>query len=405
MNDKPRFTEPAQVLQAIDAVQERIKNRLDHANKISDYCDYLRSLDDPGLAEEIAFKRALAAKHARAAQRLQEIHLVKLGQVLTLLQTPTLFQGPGPFAPRPSRHLRKIKVDNPAFHHQSAPMEKLKRWCHAHPFKLAAFVGLDTFLATMAGVRPDLLPILLAAFLCLLVVIFYTLHSELRVILALGLALSLRPVQAQEQPIQPATAPVVIGVAVIVVGGVAIYLVARFCQKHFPPPPARDTNAPPAAVPVDDYAASHSYAVNGSCFEPSSDWPAVVLQIDWQLQDQQLLVSTRLAASQETADWSTYQSRLAAYGIGLPDNGQVGQSFFGWAGQPATQAQVPIYFAASGTITLGSCPEPACVVIDRSVDLEHWERVLESQNCQANLRGRLIDTQIADQTFYRVSLQ
>lgn len=113
------------------------------------------------------------------------------------------------------------------------------------------------FLAVAAIAAYTCAPIGLAYFTVLIVLMGISVcrHNRGVTLLLVGcLLLAPLPVRVQAQPnpkVQEACVPFIIGGAVVIVGGIVIYKMVKFCQKHFPPPPSSNpppsgTNAPPS---------------------------------------------------------------------------------------------------------------------------------------------------------------
>jgi hypothetical protein len=101
-------------------------------------------------------------------------------------------------------------------------------------------------------------PLLAATVVGLFILVWFGLvRKGIVLVLALAIATS-SSTKAQEPAL-----PYAVGAVVVVVGGVAVYKLVKFCQKRFP----KDTNAPPEQA---SNGAAWTYAAMGSCYSPAS---------------------------------------------------------------------------------------------------------------------------------------
>lgn len=200
-----------------------------------------------------------------------------------------------------------------------------------------------------------------------------------------------------EEPLQPAVAPVVIGGVVIIVGGVIVYSTVKFCQKHFPKTPPKDTNS---------VAAAWTYNSMGSCFVPASDEPVVERSVElagFVLGDGTLIsyISPKVDfAVEDAADWT---ADLAQWGLTI--SGNVPSESYSRGCVPISRQDSPIILGADARrlITFREMDRPSvALTVERSTDLIEWNSVV---NLSVNVRTqfRIFDVSEAPQTFYRIT--
>jgi hypothetical protein len=163
-------------------------------------------------------------------------------------------------------------------------------WVKSHPFKAVGFTCVFSVLSTALAFRDDLVRPGLAVYGVMLSLFVLVLWLDTRKTIAILLAACLLftsapPAQSHTQHTD-GCGPVIVGIVVVVVGGIAIYKVVRFCQKKFGPTPDKGTNAPDdeftfsaaassstASSTDDDAAASYSASASDIyCWE--EQWPA-----------------------------------------------------------------------------------------------------------------------------------
>jgi len=342
-------------------------------------------------------------------------------------------------------------------------MRSLLKWMSGHPIKACLFAVVFTFTAAVVALTGIPLKAGIVAYAGLVVLFALIMRRDIRravatiIVVCCMLAQNQR-VQAadpspipvnfvglendgmqfnadqfliplfpvEEQQIQPAAGGVAIGVVVVVVGGVAVYFLAKTCQRLFPKTPKPNTNAPPdeligilGAAGVgssDDYAASWMYSSYSSCYFPGDFRAAAggsetevptLMELDGTVLYGENGLEFRLATTQKLSVEDNMQgpagfaSDLAANGITF---GTVGQMSFGKNGRPVSAAEVPISFSSndgtSYTVTISNGNPTYSVALERSSDLVVWETV-STANISVGQRIRLLDATVSNQMFYR----
>lgn len=296
-------------------------------------------------------------------------------------------------------------------------LTQLLHWIKARPFHAIALASLTSVVATCwateAFDRGFLMTAALVTVLLTALVIWRT--PVLVALLASALVCSTHA--APDADPQPAGA-VVAGVVVVVIGGVAVVYVVKFCQKHFP----KTTNAPISisldGPEPDAYAGAWSYMSLGSCDLPGTDLTATAafqpgapeslrrVELTGVMESSPEGSRFRLHTLQsapslpgDTTDFASWNEGLRAHGIRWPD--YVGQPVFGRGGQPAGADAVPIHFdALNRTVTIGSGAVHSAT-LERSVDLHHWEPVV-TLLLPAGQSVRFSDLSASPSLFYRV---
>lgn len=305
-------------------------------------------------------------------------------------------------------------------------MKTLNQWTHAHPWKGIGFAVLFTWIATFASFRDDLKWQCLSAYLVGIVAFICVWMWDHRKVIVLGLCLAI-PIstlaQSDPPPQEPPPAESELGCAivVIIVGGLIVYGLNKFCQKHFSPPPkGPNTNTTTSiyiaqdVAPDPDTAASLNASSCGSCSVPTirglvvNMEKPVTFEITGQVTENEyqqplvLIDSARLAPVQtNTMTFADYQAAVAEHGITVTEHGQ-GESYYGKNGQPTTADQVPISFNTDRSVNVSNGSPPGVILIERSNDLQKWETALLTY-VSMGYRFRFVDTSLAPQTFYRVS--
>lgn len=313
-------------------------------------------------------------------------------------------------------------------------MKQLKAWAHGHPITAVIFSMLTAFLATSARLRPDWLVGCLLAFALLLLALVLTMRRTLPVLLVLAMAVA--PLEAradQDDGGQGGGCPgaAIAGVVCLVVGGVAIYMLASFCAKTFPkPPPPKPpvTNSIPTNVTFTASASavgSGSAATDGASFgiTEMGSCPAVCLAGEGGSGDsvkttyaitlhvergtepgEAFLRPVALDAYTGQAaslDWQGYVTNAAAYGLSV--TGRAGDHSYSHNGQPCQADQSPfLWDAQRGLIKYGTGSQTYyTVVVERSEDLRHWTPALKTE-VEVGRTIQLVDTSDRQQQrFYR----
>ena len=297
--------------------------------------------------------------------------------------------------------------------------QALVGWMKAHPIKAVGFAVAFTGLAAFAGFLPRTGELICGGLFALLLVVFLVIlrNDVKRLAFLLVLAIGLQQIKSEEpQGLAWCAA------AVIVVGGVATYCLAKYCSKKFPRTPPADTNSPPqefsfvmaAGASSGDMAASASSGCD-SCYDGmslrmlSDSQPLksleIIAEVDYQGELRiSSLMETVVPQDREdaTITRSEFDAEIAQHGIQLAT--RYGDMYFGLNGRPATQAQVPIFFDhlpdGSLTIQVGSGPQYD-VVLERSVDLARWYPVIRT-GIGVGRKHRFMDLTGESQIFYRL---
>lgn len=299
--------------------------------------------------------------------------------------------------------------------------QALVGWMKAHPIKAVGFATLFTGLATFAGFLPHTGEVICLGLFLLLLIIFMVViaHDSKKWVALLVLAIGLQQVTSEEREEPQGLAWC--AAAVIVVGGVATYCLAKYCSKKFPKTPAKDTNAPPEefsfvmAAGADSMAASASSGCD-SCYIPGGLSPSlldtepvksleIIAEVDYQ-GDLRIssLMETVVPEGREDASLTReeFDAAIAQHGIQLAT--RYGDYYFGLNGRPASQEQVPIFFDhlpdGSLTIRVGD-GEQYEVVLERSIDLSRWYPIMRT-SIGAGRKYRFMDLTSELQVFYRL---
>lgn len=207
-------------------------------------------------------------------------------------------------------------------------------------------------------------------------------------------------------------APVVIGGVVVIVGGVIIYKVAKFCQRKFPKNPP-NTNDPPAfimATPGSGTdAAAWTYGSMGSCYVPppsfnaASEGPAAINFSIWIKADLTPSITYLHGGEDGIQDVDGWNADLAGWGLSMSSNGP--SESYSHDGVPVPREASPIAFGAdlSHMVSVIKDGVPNVTVrIERSYDLVEWGAVLEA-SVPVGMSLQLDDVSESSQTFYRVT--
>jgi len=201
-----------------------------------------------------------------------------------------------------------------------------------------------------------------------------------------------------------------VGVVVLVGGGVVVYKMVRFCQRHFP---RSDTNQPPETNLwaqggySDQYGGAWSWTSSGSCYSPAAvadpaNVRLALFRMDCSLENGVLRVRPSMASTNQIEDASEWFADLAAWGLSMNPHGY-GQSF-SRNGVPCDPSAVPIRFVPDADHSIVIAGATGRILIERSPDLATWE-VLNVVSVPAGMRVRMEDVGQAEQTFYRVSVR
>lgn len=297
-------------------------------------------------------------------------------------------------------------------------IRELTGWIKAHKPTAIFFAVIFAGIAVYAGL--DHIPlkwgISIYAFVILCWLLVYNMdRKDVSLILILTLLAGTLPAKAEPVPDQPQAGGAGVAVVVIVVGGVAVYLLVKTCQRLFPKAPKPDPSTNEvffAVAPAsDDYAASWTYSSYGSCYLPgefrAASVPAgppvlmeITMQVDWTGQ-----ASAQIAPINPEDNYTElagFKNLLTANGLTFYDHG-FGQKSFGKNGRPATEAEVPIRFDdGTYTVDLSNGGPSSTLILERSFDLITWEPIHRTKvGYGQSLRFR--DLTLTSQAFYRVS--
>ena len=278
-----------------------------------------------------------------------------------------------------------------------------RSWVLAHPFTaIICSAALATTAALMAVCNEMTFWIGLVVMALIIGLMAFSCWKFVPLLLLLA-----TNIRGAEQPPREEAVAWGVGIVVIVGGGVVVYKMVRFCQKHFP---RSDTNAPAAtnllAQGADAYGGAWTYAPSGSCYSPSVVDPAnarvACFQMDCWLERGSLRVRPFLAANNQTESASEFAADLAAWGLTMNPHGE-GQSF-SRNGVPCEPGAVPIRFLPDIEHTVVIAGTTQAVLVERSGDLATWETV-SVLSIPAGMRVRVQDVGELEQSFYRVSLR
>lgn len=293
---------------------------------------------------------------------------------------------------------------------------QLWQWAKAHPVKAGFFACLFIVIGVCAGAMSDywVVRIGLPVFALGLGLFIWTLRVDMKKLIGLGLAFALCGLaRANPEPAEPELQPaayVAAGVVVVTVGTVAVFMIYRFCQRHFepPPPPPPEPEAEAEAEPepeAEGAAAAATFQNMGSCLElvPASisiTPEPTVLELTGQIVgDDFRLTSLRKVESAGSVDFDELNTALSRHGIQLDDH-YTGLPHYGRNGEPARPEDVPVRvdMAKRAIVLRGG---GSTMYVERSIDLETWEPVLSAQVPDGQ-RIRLLDTITSDRMFYRI---
>lgn len=223
----------------------------------------------------------------------------------------------------------------------------------------------------------------------------------------------------QPQPIVGA----VCGVVVIVVGGIIVYKLAKFCQRKFSKPPdPPSTNDPPANLvfaldgPQPSYGGANTPSTCPSCpvsfgalaqdaGRAASETPFQLTAFVDDSSGAPIVVMTASLVEPDTQqeDWAAFTADLAGWGLTLSPY-HVGASSYSINGQPCDASQSPISFDFAGNVTVDLGGPLYSVLVERSSDLISWQPILQTF---VSAQTPLVVTDVSSerQSFYRVSAE
>lgn len=281
-------------------------------------------------------------------------------------------------------------------------MKQFFAWVKDHPFKAAGWATAFTFVATYFSTRDDLLLTFgLPIFFALVVTFAVALSRDMRKVVLVVCLLTVTPSGLRAQPDLKPAGGVAVGVVVVVVGGVAIYLLVRFCQRVFPEPPPPPPD-PPEPEPA-HFAASTTFQPLGSCYTPGLVPASVprdpdVVEIAGTLTADGFRVdSLRRVESPGSMNFDEFRTALSRHGISL-DEHVTGAVYYGAEGEPVGPDQTPITLDRAGQVTLRGATHT--VLVEWSGDLRTWEPILKTRLPEGQ-PVRLIDSSGSEATFYR----
>ena len=300
-------------------------------------------------------------------------------------------------------------------------MKDLKKWLHAHPVKACAFTCYWSVLTTWLAFRSDTLLECAALYLpsfAILAFVFWQDFRRFALTAAIAFAL-LSPATTNAEPDVEPVPPLIaggavvgytVGCAVSIVGIVCTYKFIKFCQKQFP----IGTNTSQVFNPAhaSTYGAAWLYEPMGSCTfdlaakpptEPPAP-PATVVTLDIAAASPDS-VTTHLSLQRNapTQTFAEFQAELLRDGLRLNSYPTTSPSL-SRTGQPCSEAESIFTFnPIDHTATVNSGYDAIHLVIDTSVDLQQWYRVL-SVEVPAGSTIQLTDATISEaHRFYRVS--
>jgi len=289
-------------------------------------------------------------------------------------------------------------------------------WIKAHPYKAVLFSALFVLVSGCAGAAT--LPwTWFAAVYGPLIVIWLAVMARDSRFLPIAVLIAVFVTPPSRPKAEAGIVPVVVGVTVVVVGGIAIYKIVNFCQRHFSPQP-KATNDPPEFSfdgPA-DCGATLSFSAVGSCYEPPAGLAVIAadtfadapetpfrLEIVVSGDGSPSIAAFQVEPAADQVDWDTEESQLADLGLTLSPYG-------GWAdsysvnGLACGPEDCPISFDQDGTSTLNLGGPLHRVLIERTHGLSQWDTVMATV-VPANLPMVLTDTCSEGMTIYRVSAQ
>jgi len=203
-----------------------------------------------------------------------------------------------------------------------------------------------------------------------------------------------------------------VAVVVVVVGGVAVYMLVKTCQRLFPKTQAPSTNSPAFLPGGADTGGSWTYSGWVSCYEPAGaeqQWPQVTMELSGRIDESdegkpffRLTASRRLTRAEDSQDMLAFQADLARHGIGV---GPIGTMCYGRNGRPAYEEETPIRFSQVGEqhlVTVNSESGPSVpMVIQRSFDLKSWSDY-GYVSMPVGQQFKMVDTTTRQSAFYRI---
>jgi hypothetical protein len=196
-------------------------------------------------------------------------------------------------------------------------------------------------------------------------------------LLALVLCLSIATPQKSESA-APA-AGVIVGVSVVVVAGVVIIVIVRFCQKHFQSVPP--TNAPPS---VDEFAENWT-GTCGSCVT-LGDVSLLPQPTHVRIEvDEHKHARFSVIPPSELVGITEFRNELSPWGL-TASGSKIGES---WDFGPGWMHYRP-HDAQTRTLTL-----------EQSNDLVHWENVIEAE-IPVGMKVEIRDVSFEGSSYYRI---
>jgi hypothetical protein len=287
-------------------------------------------------------------------------------------------------------------------------MNTIKRWIAARPFTAISLAALFTLTAAIGGFREDWLPWMIGPYIMGLIYMCLSISRyTVPLLLSVGIVINCTREMARAQEERPAAGPAGVAVVVVVVGGVAIYLMVRTCQRLFPKTPKGGTNEPPNFLPggTPDCAGSWTYSGWVSCYTPMDDSapPTVTLELSGNMESngELRLTASRKLGADEMLEPLEFHRNLAEHGITY---GTIGEKSYGLWGRPAEAQEVPIAFSedANGNkiVSVNSEQPMLTIALERSPDMIRWTRIGTSKMAVGQ-RMRIVDTTTSGQMFYR----
>jgi hypothetical protein len=182
---------------------------------------------------------------------------------------------------------------------------------------------------------------------------------------------------SRAEDLQPSGAGGAVCLVVIVVGGIAVYQIVKFCKRNFDPPPRPDTNALlHATTQTAQYASC--IPVSSCAPEAGTGAAAAGFRLTGIIHDSATgpllhITSHAVLTEANTITADEYTAALAAHGL-RPSSPF--ERAFARAGEPAPASEVPISYADGvTTVPLGTGPLHQ-VVIEASDDLRSWQPLL-----------------------------
>jgi hypothetical protein len=293
-------------------------------------------------------------------------------------------------------------------------MKSLTYWITKHPAQTVFYLLYFVTLAVLTGF--DMIPYYACAIGYAGALSYWGVgaHKEMKKIISIVLSVLIVGHLMQPRKTE-AAGGVAVGVVVVVVGGVAVIYLVKTCRRLFDKPPK--TNEAELvhfnlgeSSSGDDYAASWNYSSYGSCYVPpefrAASIPATetVISLSGELRigdlGPEMVLIPNQASAGDVIGLQEFNRLIAEHGVpGI--NGQIGAQYFAKNGQPVSQDQVPIFFdSVNHGVSTATSYDNYNMAIERSFDLETWERVAVI-NLSVGNQIKINDSTIASQAFYR----